>query len=302
MTSLTKRIEQAVRKYVLAVMPRDPSGELPKQDLADLLMTFGNWRRRFVHAHPRAVQLSRELAANPSRALHQDALDAITRAVEAGEDLTPYLSRRVGKAYVPSGERPAALKRRQDLDLLLSDWDVHHLHLNTEIEDDGFVKRSGDLLFAVFHHEDAYFINLYPHLEWTQLSVIETIVRNWPDAGIVLGTISNMSLTHQHTDEERKELREGGVASILEVDGRVVMPGGITTAGTSLKVTQQVNTIMHSLYRWRQSPGSLLAEVEQKVHVAGFVMPTGRWFPFVQDDTCWLGSGKARVPLFDLVR
>ena len=39
---------------------------------------------------------------------------------------------------------------RPDLDLLLNNWGVHHLHISSIVEPDGFVKRDGPLLFVSF--------------------------------------------------------------------------------------------------------------------------------------------------------
>lgn len=42
-------VEQKIRDHVLRVMPHDPSGELEGSSLDSLLLTYGNWRSRFVH-------------------------------------------------------------------------------------------------------------------------------------------------------------------------------------------------------------------------------------------------------------
>ncbi len=54
-------VEQKIRDHVLRVMPHDPSGELEGSSLDSLLLTYGNWRSRFVHPHPRTVHLSAQL-------------------------------------------------------------------------------------------------------------------------------------------------------------------------------------------------------------------------------------------------
>jgi len=46
------------------------------------------------------------------------------------------LSSAADTAYVPTTKRKA-LRQRRDLDLLLGDWGVHHLHLGLKHEPNG---------------------------------------------------------------------------------------------------------------------------------------------------------------------
>ena len=89
---------------------------------------------------------------------HHGVVNDIVRAIEAGEDLTPRLSRGVKTAYEPKPMRDKRLHRRRDLDLLIADWGVHHLHLGTTVCADGFVERGDDLLFAAFGDDTAYLL------------------------------------------------------------------------------------------------------------------------------------------------
>ena len=42
------------------------------------------------------------------------------------------------------------MHQKNDRDLLIADWGIHHLHFSTQIESDGFVIRTRDLLSAYF--------------------------------------------------------------------------------------------------------------------------------------------------------
>jgi hypothetical protein len=70
-------------------------------------------------------------------------LTELVRKIEKGDELTPHLSRAVDTAFVSTQER-AALKphqRDQDRDRMLADWGIHHLHLSSMLEGDGFNQR-----------------------------------------------------------------------------------------------------------------------------------------------------------------
>ncbi len=54
------------------------------------------------------------------------------------------------EAYEPTTSRSSKNQRRSDLVLLMAEWGIHHLHLSTVMEADGFVRRTKDLLFAFF--------------------------------------------------------------------------------------------------------------------------------------------------------
>ena len=61
--------------------------------LHSLLLTYGNWRSRYVHAHPRTAHISSKLQASPKLTEHKAAVDPIVAAIKAGHDLTPHLAR-----------------------------------------------------------------------------------------------------------------------------------------------------------------------------------------------------------------
>lgn len=54
-------------------------------------------------------------------------------------------------AYEPNPPaRGKKMHQKNDRDLLIADWGIHHLHFSTQIESDGFVIRTRDLLSAYF--------------------------------------------------------------------------------------------------------------------------------------------------------
>ncbi len=245
--------EEDIRKLVLASLSYDPSTaqELAAKDAHDLFMIYINWTSRQVAPRPRLVHLSYVLKSNPLffAAEYRPALDEIVSKLRRGEDITPNLSRGIKTAYESQKKaKRLPLRKRRDLDLLLNDWGVHHLHLSTEIELDGFVKRTGPLLFAIFRPNDAYLIDLVDHGGWTREQVIRTIANEWPEAGIVYQLNGVVGLSCVVSDADRIRLRNAGINCFCEFDGKVFAPaGGLTAAGTSVRSIVLVDTIFDFL-------------------------------------------------------
>ncbi len=276
--SLVDGLEDEIRAYVLARMT-DPSGELALMPLNHLLARWFNWQERLIPAKPRRVHVSIELEGSPEASTHSVALGAIGSEISTGEDLSPRLSSSVATAYTPTNAR-GDLKTRRDLDLLIADWGIHHLHLSPQR--DG--KRSGDLLFAVFRPDDAYLLQILPHGNWAELSLLETIVRNWPDGALIHGALrGGLSLTQAYAPDERLRLRQGGVSVAVQVDGRVYIPRGLSMAGTAVDVTRRADMICNELNRQRKLLAADAASFDDQIRERGFA-PTDHsdWHPCIE--------------------
>ncbi len=244
--NLADRLRDAIRNHILTELSTDSGGELEAKTLGELLIAYGNWRARFVPQRPRTVHRSNELDANSKSSEHEEALGTITAAIEIGDNITPYLSERVMTAYQSTASRSAKLQKRQDLDLLIADWGIHHFHLSTVLQSNGFVQRTSDLLFAAFMPGDAYFIDIRPHDSWTDVDLLSCVVHNWPAAGIV-HQLAGLGLAAPIGADQRRKLRNAGIAGIIEIDGKVFAPAGQTTAGTPIRVTLHANQVMNVL-------------------------------------------------------
>ncbi len=247
--------------------------------LGSLLIRWLNWRDRFVPTHPRLVHKSNDLLGSPEASTHATELASIENEIRAGNDLTPRLSTRVGTAYVPSSAQNA-LNRRADLDLLLSDWGIHHLHLVPA------PARSGPLLFVVFRPGDAYLLLIRDHTAWNDVSLIETIVRNWPNEGLVMGPVTDVQLSNIFDDADRKALRQGGVTVPVEVDGQLYVPRGLTMCGTAGDATQRSNAIMCAIQRLKREMARNPQTLDEQVAANGErVSSPGDWHPHIDDDS-----------------
>lgn len=138
---------------------------------------------------------------------------------------------------------------------MLNDWGVHHLHISTQIDPDGFVNRSKQkpadepLLFAVFRKQTAYLIDIMKHGDWARDHVLEVLATEWPDEGVIYEVKGILDGPKSYTDEERANLRAAGLsAPFVKINGRFLAPaGGISAAGTSIKVLISSGRIMRTL-------------------------------------------------------
>jgi hypothetical protein len=159
----------SVATWVLDNLPYDRNDRkvvaaLKSKSGAELLVIYMNWRNRLISPEPRAVLKSSAFDANPVVKQRSGEFAEIIDDIEQGRVLTKYLSRsvRVGFALPPHPKRKQ-LSRRKDLDLLLNDWGIHHLHVSRVVEPDGFVKRGGPVIFAIFKPDRAYLIDVMGH-------------------------------------------------------------------------------------------------------------------------------------------
>jgi hypothetical protein len=241
-------VEQMIKEDILIAIGTDPSGELAALALPQLLITYLNWRMRFIPAIPRQAHLSSELLASPKYLEHRAAIDEIVRKIQVGEGLTSHLSNRVNRSYTPTAERKSQLQYRQDLDLLLAEWGIHHLHF---LAADGSQLHIPDLLFASFKPADAFLIGVFDHKSWSDREVARICVTNWPQSGIFHEVHGVVGLAQQFTDDEHALIHNAGGTSFLEIDGKVYVPPGQTMAGTPTAATADSNQVAWSLRRLR---------------------------------------------------
>lgn len=255
--------ERDIKEQALAFLPLAPEdrAELEDRSASDVLIVWLNWQARLIAPFPRRAHLSPTLAAQMQKdPRFSTGVNTVVRAIELGADLTPHLSRDVRVAYERAEGRQG--RRRRDLDLLLNDWGLHHLHLGTERDPDGFVRRTKALLVAAFHAEDAYLIEVVDHGRWTKESILDTVIETWPHAGIVYQLNGAIGLERTLTEEQRANIRRGHMMSAYEHATGVYMAGlGLTTAGTSARATAQASVMLRNLrlveQRVAENPGYL---------------------------------------------
>jgi hypothetical protein len=282
---LVDNLEAMMRQRLLTqlqVRAHDPEISAP---LRELVTIYGAWQARLIAAHPRRVHVARELdvATSPD----PRALKGLMKKIELGEDLTAYLSSRVQNRL---GRRTAGRRVKRDRDRLLAEWGIHHLHVCPETS--GGKGRSGrnrDVLLAIFRPADAYLIGFYPHPadggNWAAQAILETVVHNWPEAGLVAFSEVAVGLTQEYSDTKRAALRAGGVNSAVVIDDRVAFARAQTLDGTPFDAARHAMVVVAILDDVRNDPHEYLRRSLQALdQPARDAAAGGKWRPHVADN------------------
>src|SRR5665213_2343836 len=139
-TSATTQEPPRIKTFRLAIckgIPRFPNNRaslhaLEIKPLASVLIDYFNWAIRYIPARPRTVVVEPTVALDPRWSQLSTEIAEVVKAVEAGADLTPYLSLQPHtKGYTPAaaGTGPD-VDRWADKDMVLIGMGYHHLHLD----------------------------------------------------------------------------------------------------------------------------------------------------------------------------
>ena len=113
-------------------------------------------------------------------------------------------------------------KRNSEKDCLLNDWDIHHLHLGNIQERAKFCSKTKELLFCQITDTDVYFLQILPHKQgFCDRNLLRILRDNWPEAFNFIELTDICSIgTQKLTDIDYRQLRESGIISPLELDGK----------------------------------------------------------------------------------
>jgi len=238
-------------------------GYKPSTDDRKAGFQFFNMLKRHIEPRPRRVHEAKNLVCPAGL---EDAFLAIKEKISLGVDLRPHLSR--------------SLANLDFDDMLLNDWAVYHLHISTNIEDDGFVSRTGPVIFARFEREDAYLIAIHQHGKgapnaWTNQSMLKTMRDNWPSVVAPYVMRNVLGLDSPLSDDGVRQFRKIGVQTVSEIDGVVLAPmgGGYSTAGLATDVVRQSNRYMTQVRDWEERVVSIKTTILAQALVGGFTIP-----------------------------
>jgi hypothetical protein len=277
-------LREDIRNEVLNYLPNDKddpaiSQELSGKSARELLGIYMNWINRMIHPHPRTVHLSKDLCANPIWNEYRADAEALLNKITAGEEIKPHLSKGIDCVYAKSdplnnvdsvaisghtlaGNFARLNKDRADLDLMLNQWGIHHLHISSVLDSEGFVRRDRQegkdepLLFVFFKSEDAYILDLGVHGDWANEHLLEVAHRNWPEVKLVwflpgyrLVVEGNAGYEEVRIPREgRLMLRNRGVnTGVQTADGLFLPQTAISRAGTSSEVERKADRIWNGV-------------------------------------------------------
>ncbi len=200
----------------------------PEEDIETLLIRSLNLARRVPPIIEWTVMQSNELARKSLLPEIRLGLEQFIKKAESGQNLKPHLSK---KSDDPDYK-----------DLMFYDWEVFHFHLgtNSNSNHNEFVKRTGDLLFAIADSNTAtmYLIDIHPHRGgFTNQNLLRIVQDNWAEI-LAPHTLNRVTeIDSNWSDNDIDSFRKAGINPILQIpDGPVLgsMGGGITTDGTSI--------------------------------------------------------------------
>lgn len=242
----------------------------------DVERAFFNFRWRLIPPMPRKVFKASTFSCPPE---YSAGLELLESRIVAGENVAPYLSRK--------------LPRLEFTDGLLNDWGIHHLHLGTEQDKRGRIKGTPDVLFARFDKEAAYFLEIQGHDAWTCREFVQIIHDNWPET-IERSRLKGVrGMRENFTDSEYATLRcKNGNTTIQVADGTVYgwIGGGIMADGTSALVRREADHWQLRVQDLTESVKTKIDEIARQCAEAGVELPGKCEFKLEIVDDEWFAA------------
>lgn len=195
---------------------------LGDEDVNKISQMYFNLQKRLISCQKRQINIAKEFSC-PTE--HLTGLEILKDKILKGEDLRPHLSKKIVELDYD--------------DPLLNDWGIHHLHIGTGLDERGFIKRTGPVLFALFDESSVYFINVMAHGAWSNQEMLRILYRNWPDLINKYRLNGIIGSEYSLNNSEIALLRKSNVQTTIEVEpGVVLFPigGGYMTSGISMEV------------------------------------------------------------------
>lgn len=277
-------LKSDVRRLILSSLPHDKNdpqivAELQAKPIATLLVIYHNWLSRLLRPTQRSVHLSREFLQNPMRATHAAGLAATLSDIEYGRDLSPRLSKLVVNGYSANSS-----SQTKDKDLMLNDWGIHHLHLGTvpDPKDPVFVGRTRELLFVIFRPSAAYILDIFRHAAWADRDIVRIAIGNWPDLELFLELKGILGAARSYTEHELQKLRQAGITSFAEVDGRIFVGRGmISTAGTGINSVRAADRLLEAIEKCEEASVRDPGRITRLLTAARVTPPAHPEFEFI---------------------
>lgn len=262
-TTTSKRILE-LRQTLIKQIPKFPNNRatlaiLQEKSLSELLIDYFTWAVRYVPPRIRKVHISPEVLNDARWELNRAGAQVLLEKIETGSDVTAHLSTEPHtRGYTPSAASTALeTEKWADKDFLLNVMGFHHFHLGMELDESGYIKRTGVVLFAYATRDEFDAIALLDHSVFAASSG---------------GTMS----------EERKRLWRIFDDRVLKnaAPGEVFLPPPIATSGHQVWLVQRAS---HCAYVIRELDANLddpeyVLQLYEEAGVQPPKRPKIKWF------------------------
>jgi hypothetical protein len=168
--STSKRIER-FRNDLISAIPRFPNDRASKQvmeqkSITDVLISYFNWRIRFLGQRSRSASICTEAKSDPRWSVWEPQVTKLLAKVRSGEDLTPYLSLApLTQGFTPASSiRSATLDDRwSDKDQILNVMGFHHFHLGDVVPSQNHADRTNELAFCHVTRTNFEIVAIFDH-------------------------------------------------------------------------------------------------------------------------------------------
>lgn len=233
-TNVTNKFEIDLRKIIYADLnlTKNKEDEFDKLNFIKVLSIHREYMSRLIPKQRYIVKKSNELQQkinlnNFSNLNDINGIRLVINKLQNGQDVTPHLSRTV--------------KSELYNDALFNDWNLYHMHLGINVETDGFVNRTENVLFALRDKNIIYLVDVLPHgnhnIPWTNEELLKIIDNNWPFLLTPYDISDSVIQTSiDFNAQEHYKLRKAQLNVIKKINNRILIPinMGQTLAGTSV--------------------------------------------------------------------
>lgn len=226
-------------------------------DSERLVMHYFSILMRRIPTAKYHVFISDTIKSDSQKILLSQTIEAM---LTAGIDANSHLSNRV---------KEINQVKKENLDLLLSEWGIHHLHFHAD--------RSNELLLIFMRGTSIYFIDVLTHEDdegtietWTNTGLIEIIHRNWPEV-IHAYKVNGDFTCEDLTVEQRRNLRDKLTNSFVFMhDGTTYRGpgGGFMVSGVALDVVRSTDIILEQICQSERDVRSSIVEIRSQLKIA----------------------------------
>jgi hypothetical protein len=234
------------RETLAELIPCDPEDarvELRKMGLHELLGRYVNWKDRYVAPRPRRVVSWEGFLRHGSPQPHLEAVRDLVKKIEAGDDLTPFLSNRIRRfGYVrpetQQNNKPPGLEWG-DKDYALNCFETHRLHLTP--------KGTNELLYVIFSRDTAFLVMVGDHKSFDDGTLARAIAEARVGTPLQINGILGPALARGMSDQNK--LQRHGFSTVFQVGKQTVLGALLSTAGTSPLHTRHADRMIDLMTR-----------------------------------------------------